>query len=129
MTSLHLPRYSIDYNSTTLLQTAAKVIFEKQMKESESPELRNISRIRLVRLLHSEGEYEKGLQLISEGDKANSEGFSASFDELKGDLYVALGRLGEARTAYESALRAGAQSRLLQFKLDDITAVDVVAAS
>ena len=107
---------------------AAKAIFETQMSESDSIELRNIARIRLVKLLHSTGEHEKGLQLISDVDQASAEGFTASFDELKGDLYVALNRLGEARTAYESALRAGSQSRLLQFKLDDITAAEVVAS-
>jgi predicted negative regulator of RcsB-dependent stress response len=107
---------------------AAKEIFETQMTQADSVELRNVARIRLVRLLHSTGEYEKGLQALAEADQAGSEGFAASFDELKGDLYVALDRLGEARTAYESALRSGNQSRLLQFKLDDITAADVVAA-
>ena len=105
---------------------AAKDILEKQMSDSGSIELRNVARMRFVKLLHSTGDYEKGLQVISEADQANSEGFAPSFDELKGDLYVALDRLGEARTAYESAVRAGSQSRLLQFKLDDITAIDVV---
>jgi predicted negative regulator of RcsB-dependent stress response len=104
---------------------AAKAIFEKQMKESDSVELRNVARIRLIRLLHSTGENEKGLQLIAEVNQASAQGFSTSYDELKGDLYVALDRLGEARTAYQSALRSGNSSPLLQFKLDDITAAEV----
>ncbi|MCK5830993.1 MAG: tetratricopeptide repeat protein [Methylococcales bacterium] len=102
----------------------AKAIFEKQMRESDSAELKNIARIRLIRLMQSTGENEKGLQLIAEVDQANAKGFSTSYDELKGDLYVALDRLGEARTAYQSALRSGTGSRLLQFKLDDIAAAD-----
>ena len=105
---------------------AAKSIFEKQMKVANSAELRNVARIRLIKLMLVSGENEKGLQLIAEVDQSSSQGFSASYDELTGDLYVALGRLGEARTAYQSALRAGSNSRLLQFKLDDITAADII---
>ncbi len=99
---------------------AAKVILERQMNTAGSNELKNIARLRFIKLLYAEGENEKGLQVIAEVDQASAKGFSASYDELKGDLYVALGRLGEARTAYESAIRAGAKAPLLQFKLDDI---------
>lgn len=104
---------------------AAKSIYEKLTQESDSVELRNIARIRLIRLLHSTGENEKGLELIAGADKASTQGFVSSYDELKGDLYVALDRFGEARTAYQSALRAGESSPLLQFKLDDITAAEI----
>ena len=108
---------------------AAKVIFKKLMNESDSPELRNLARIRLIRLLYSTGENEKGLQLIAEVDQSNAQGFVSSYDELKGDLYVALDRLGEARTAYQSALRSGSGSRLLQFKLDDISVSEILESN
>ncbi len=106
---------------------AAKTILEKQMKNAGSVELRNIARIRLIKLLQASNKNEKGLQLIAEVDPSTSQGFSASYDELTGDLYVALDRLGEARTAYKSAVRSGSQSPLLQFKLDDITAAEVLS--
>jgi len=106
---------------------AAKSILEKQMNTANSSEIKNIARLRLVKLLYATDENEKGLKLIAEADQVTAKGFSASYDELKGDLYVALDRLGEARTAYESALREGAKSPLLQFKLDDITSTEVVA--
>jgi predicted negative regulator of RcsB-dependent stress response len=105
---------------------SAKSIFEKQMKVADSAELRNVARIRLVKLMLATDENEKGLQTIAEVDQSSSQGFSASYDELTGDLYLALGRLGEARTAYQSALRAGSNSPLLQFKLDDITAAEII---
>ncbi len=105
---------------------SAKEILEKQIRESNSVELKNVARIRLIKLLHATGENEKGLQLIAEIDQASTQGFTASYDELKGDLYVGLDRLGEARTAYQSALRAGKSSPLLQFKLDDITAPEII---
>ena len=104
---------------------AAKSILDGLMLDARSAELRNIARIRLIKILQALGEYEQGLQLIAKADQSTTEGFSASYDELTGDLYVALGRLGEARTAYQSALREGAKSPLLQFKLDDITAAEV----
>jgi len=105
---------------------AAKSILEKQMKTAGSAELRNVARIRLIKLMLATDENEKGLQTIAEVDQSSSQGFSASYDELTGDLYLALGRLGEARTAYQSALRAGSNSPLLQFKLDDITVADII---
>ncbi len=105
---------------------SAQQIFERLMVEAGTSELRHVARIRLIKLLLAKGEHEKGLQLIAEVDQSSSEGFSASYDELTGDLYVALDRLGEARTAYQSALRAGAKSPLLQLKLDDLTVADIV---
>ena len=105
---------------------AAKAILEKLMGSASSIELKNVARIRLIRLLHATGENEKGLQLIAEVDQASSEGFTASYNELKGDIYVSLDRLAEARTAYQSVLREGMQSPLLQLKLDDITAVEII---
>lgn len=106
---------------------AAETILQQVVQNAGSDEIKNVARIRLVRLMLATSEYEKGLQLIAEVDPAATEGFSARYDELKGDLYVALGRLGEARTAYQSALRSGQGSPLLQFKLDDITAAEIVA--
>ena len=108
---------------------SAKSILEKQMKTAPSTELRNVARIRLIKLMLATNENEKGLQIIAEVDQSSSQGFSASYDELTGDLYLALDRLGEARTAYQSALRAGSNSPLLQFKLDDITAVDKIESN
>jgi len=105
---------------------AAKSILQQSIQKTDDVEIQNVARVRLVRLMLATAEYEKGLQLIAEADASTSEGFNASYDELKGDLYVALGRLGEARTAYQSALRAGQRSPLLQFKMDDITAAEIV---
>ena len=105
---------------------AAKVLLEGLLNGSGATEIKHIARIRLIKILQATDQYEKGLQLITEVDQTSSAGFTVSYDELKGDLYVALDRLGEARTAYQSALRSGAKSPLLQFKLDDIAPATVV---
>jgi len=104
---------------------AAKSILLAQTKTSDKV-LQNVARIQLIRLMLATKEYEQGLQLIAEVDPASTKSFAASYEELTGDLYVALDRLGQARTAYQNALREGATSPLLQFKLDDIAAPETV---
>ena len=99
----------------------AKQILEKVSALSDD-ELSNIAKIRLVRLMLANKEYEQGLKLINEVDPATSASFSGIYDELVGDLYVALERLDQARTSYQKAMESGHQSPLLQLKIDDLTA-------
>lgn len=87
---------------------------------------RHIATIRLVRLMLATGEYQQGLQLINDVAAKAESGFSGSYDELTGDLYVALNRPDEARSSYQNALRNGQQSPLLQIKIDDLTAPEKV---
>ncbi|WP_292433007.1 tetratricopeptide repeat protein [Methylobacter sp.] len=100
---------------------AAKQIL-KTIAAEPNKHLSNVARIRLVRLMLATGEYEQGLQVINEVDAKEATSYSANYDELVGDLYVALDRLDEARTSYQNALRNGQPSPLLQFKIDDLTA-------
>lgn len=103
---------------------AAKAILEKVIASGDNT-LKNVAKLRLISLMLAAGEYEQGLKLIAETDAASAASFSPNYEELKGDLYVALNRPDEARTAYENAVRDGAQSPLLQFKLDDLTAAPI----
>ncbi|MGZ8153486.1 MAG: YfgM family protein [Methylococcaceae bacterium] len=103
----------------------ARQILEK-ISASSDKELSNIAKIRLVRLMMANKEYEQGLKLINEVDPASSASFSGFYDELVGDLYVALDRLDQARTSYRKALENGHQSPLLQLKIDDLTASEKV---
>jgi predicted negative regulator of RcsB-dependent stress response len=89
---------------------------------SSNNELSNIAKIRLVRLMLASGEYEKGLELINSVDPATLASFSGNYDELVGDLYVALDRLDQARSSYQKAIESGYRSPLLQIKIDDLTA-------
>jgi len=91
------------------------------IKHTGNEEFKHIARLRLLQVLLALGQYEQGLQIIAEIDPAKTEGFSASYDELQGDLYVAMGRQDEARNAYQSALRNDQANPLLQFKLDDLS--------
>lgn len=106
----------------------AKKVLQTLIDGSDD-EVKHVARIRLVQLMLASGEYEQGLQLIAAIDPVSAQGFSASYDELSGDLYLALNRLDEARTAYQNAQRESRGSPLLQFKIDDITAPEIVANS
>ncbi len=94
----------------------------KKIAEGSNKEMSNVARIRQVRLMLASGQYEQGLQLINEVDPAASTSFSGNYDELVGDLYVALDRLDLARSSYQKALENGYKPPLLQLKIDDLTA-------
>ena len=98
----------------------AKAIL-KDIAAGTNKELSNIAKIRQVRLMLASGEYEQGLKLINDVDPATSSSFSGNYDELVGDLYVALDRLDQARSSYQKAVENGYKSPLLQFKIDDLT--------
>jgi predicted negative regulator of RcsB-dependent stress response len=104
---------------------AAKEILKK-IAAGKDKELSHIAKIRLVKLMLASGEYEQGLQVINDVDQAAAAKFSDNYDELVGDLYVALDRLEEARTAYQKALKNGYQSPLLQLKINDLTSPEKV---
>jgi len=103
---------------------AAQSLLQQAIDTSSDDEVKHVARGRLVRVLMAKAEYEQGLQVIANVDQAKLGGFEGIYDELKGDLYVAMSRIGEARTAYQAALKSGKSSPLLQFKLDDLTAAD-----
>ena len=98
----------------------------KNIAAGSNRELSNIAKIRQVRLMLASGEYEQGLQLINDVDPATSSSFSGNYDELVGDLYVALDRLDQARSSYQKALENGYKSPLLQLKIDDLTATEKI---
>lgn len=98
----------------------------KKIAAGSNKEMSNVARIRQVRLMLASGQYEQGLQLINEVDPATSASFSGNYDELVGDLYVALDRLDLARSSYQKALENGYKSPLLQIKIDDLTAPEKV---
>ena len=118
---LYQAQLKVQQNDTAI----AKQILTK-IGESSNKELSNIAKIRLVRLMLATKEYEQGLELINKIDPASSASYSSNYDELVGDLYVALNRLDQARTSYQTALRNGSKSPLLQLKIDDLTAPERV---
>ncbi len=94
------------------------------LKKPADATLEELARQRLARVQAAQGKAEEALKLL----QAKVEpAFAASRDELKGDLLLQLGRIEEARGAYESAKKAlsdeSTQSSL-QMKLDDLATKD-----
>jgi len=91
------------------------------MEHAEQKGLQHIARLRLAELLIGSGQYAEALDLVSVAEQG---GFAPSYEELKGDIHLALGAREKARDAYAQALAAlgpNSVSRgLLQMKLDDL---------
>lgn len=104
---------------------AAKV-FLKKLVASAAGEINHIARIRLIRLFLATEDYDTGLQLIAEVNPTQAESFEGIYQELTGDLYVALDRRGEARTAYQNAVRKGRNTPLMQLKINDLTISEII---
>ena len=76
------------------------------------------AQLRLGRILLAKGEAEQALALVEGLDPGT---FEAGFAELRGDIYLAQGRLVDARDAYTTALQTGTgASTFLQMKLDEL---------
>ena len=83
---------------------------------SQAP-LKDIARLRLARVLSANGDNAGAMQMLSAVD---AKAFALSVQELKGDIFLAMGKRDEARGAYLSAYAAldkNADHRRLDMKL------------
>jgi predicted negative regulator of RcsB-dependent stress response len=101
---------------------AARQQLETVMAESSEPSLKNIARLRLLRILLAEGKSQEALDLINGFNIAGSGKFESAYEELKGDAYVAVGKEREARSAYKRASELGRKSNFLDLKIGDLPA-------
>ncbi len=74
--------------------------------------------LRLGRVILAKGEAERALALVNNLDPKS---FEAGYAELRGDIYMAMGREVDARDAYSVAQQAGSNSDGLRMKIDDIS--------
>jgi len=90
------------------------------MESTSDVELGLIARLRLARVLADQQDYAEAMTTLD----VDSGSFSARYDEVRGDIHVALGDTESARTAYNAAL-SGTETNtvdrnLVQMKLDDL---------
>ena len=102
---------------------AAKKHLRWVLDNTDSDEFRHLARLRLSRLLLTEGDKDAALSLI---ENLNAGQFSASYYELRGDILIQRGDSKAAQDAYTQALAnqnsiQGNQS-VVQMKLDDLGA-------
>ena len=83
--------------------------------------LEKIIRLRMARVIFAQGEAEDALKAI-EGVEPGEH--LASYEEFKGDVYLAQGNQDQARTAYAAAMDAAKEKNLnrpvLEMKLNDL---------
>ena len=94
---------------------AAMEHLRKAMASAKMPEIQAVARLRLARLTADGGKPDEALALLAEVN-----GFSASGEEVRGDILLAQGKRDEAKAAYQKALEAGGNQATLRMKLDDL---------
>lgn len=75
------------------------------------------TQLRLARVLFARGQNEDALALINGLDP---QGFAAEFAELRGDINLAMGRIGDAQSAWQEAAQIDPGSPTLQMKLNNL---------
>lgn len=100
---------------------AARTQLQWATDNAKQAGIKHVARLRLGRVLISEGNPDAALALVPTDD---AEGFVAAYEELKGDAYVTKGDIAQARAAYQKALTVldpiAPNRALLQMKLDDL---------
>ena len=99
---------------------AAQSKLQWAVDNARQDDLRHTARLRLARVMLAAGQADQALAVI---DKVKPEGFAAAYQEVRGDIYVAMQQPDKARTAYQAALDAlqpGEDNGILQMKLEDL---------
>lgn len=100
---------------------AAAAHFRSVMESASTSELKQIARLRLARVLLTQGKSDEAMNILNAAEAGN---FRAAYDEVRGDIYLAQGNRQEARNAYANALdgyeNLSSKRELLQMKIDDL---------
>jgi predicted negative regulator of RcsB-dependent stress response len=108
----------------------AKKNLEWVVANSKEDELKNVARLRLASVLIDKKEFDAALAAL---DGKHHESFAGLFLDARGDVFKLQGKFGDARTAYEEALKKldakGSQKQLTQLKLDSLPIANVAVAA
>lgn len=110
------------YAALAALMNAQEAVSKKQfdvalqrlewvMTHAESKSFQQIARLRSARVLLSQQQTEKALSLL---EAVNDAAYQPLIDDVKGDIYTAMGQLDQAKKAYQSA-----QNQLQADRIDD----------
>jgi len=94
---------------------------QQVLNDAHQDALKHLARLRLVRILLDQNKTDEAWSIL----KVDDEGaFTASYAELKGDIYARQGKFDDARTAYQLVLgKPGTETSdasFLQMKIDDL---------
>jgi predicted negative regulator of RcsB-dependent stress response len=108
---------------------AAKAQLQWVIDRADETELKEIARYRMAELLLNDKQFDEALKVL---DAKHGEPFAGLYDDLRGDVHAAAGRVNEARAAYQAALpRLDAKSQYkgyVQVKLDSLGAAPAASA-
>ncbi len=96
---------------------AAQATLKQVLKQTGNAQLRILAQLRLARLLADGGKPQKALDTL---DGIKDAAFAAPLDNLRGDIYLAMGKKDQARAAYDKAEAAGDHSQLLIMKRQEL---------
>jgi len=121
--ALTLAKLKVDKNDLL----AAQSYLRWALEHADDTALKHAARLRLARVLLAQNKADQAMELVSiPADQTL--GYEASYEELKGDILVASGKISEAITAYNlalSSMKPGNSSRQsVQMKLDDLGPMD-----
>jgi len=93
-------------------------------ENSTESDVQHVAKLRLARILIVQNKFAEA-ETILYADYPS--GFTAGYEELKGDMYVAKGEVAQARVAYDKAINAtdGNASRWLRLKRQDLGSSDL----
>lgn len=93
------------------------------MDNSKDSKIRQIARVRAARILLAKHELKEALALL---DKVDDSIFLPQINEVKGDIFVAMGDTTKARDSYKAALNATEKGEfnrsLLEMKFEQLSA-------
>lgn len=115
LTALLLARLELEQNNSS----EAISYLRRAINLAEPGPVEHIARIRLARVLADKADYEEALKLL----ETNPSGYTALYEEVKGDIYLKQNKLDKAREAYAAASQAlpmGAPAMALQLKQNDL---------
>ena len=114
---LFAARLAVERNELELAQQHLQTALTSTRVEA----IELIARLRLARILSSQDQVNEALSLLN---VPSSNGFTAEFESLRGDLLMAKGDALQARQAYQKALEAsraaGESAPLVEIKLDNL---------
>ncbi len=118
LTALLLASDAIEAGDDMLL---AEQRLRLAMDSGKNKEVAHVARVRLARLLIAQEQAEAALNLLK---SPPSDSWGALYNEVRGDAFLALGRIDEARAAYQQAQAVLDELQLpqalLSMKVDDL---------
>lgn len=118
--ALNLARVQLEQGDSA----AARGQLAWALANSADKSLQQIARLRLARLMLSDGDLEDAARLAAE---APADNFAGEFAQLRGDIALAGNDKESARSSYQEALaNEVGNSDLVRMKLDDLAVSDVM---